>query len=80
MIEDMENSMASIKVMENDGFEHNNLRWFCPTQKHLEKKLSRQIMESFHFNTITTSYIYITHFATYTKGKNQVTQLILNVV
>jgi hypothetical protein len=29
--------MASIKVMENDGwFKHNNLRWFCPTQRHPE--------------------------------------------
>lgn len=40
MIESMANSMASIKVMENDDwFEHNNLRWFCPTQKHLKKEI-----------------------------------------
>jgi hypothetical protein len=40
MIEGMANSMASIKVMENDDWlEHNNLRWFCPTQRHPEKKI-----------------------------------------
>jgi hypothetical protein len=39
MIEGMANSMALIKVMENgDWLEHNNLRWFFPTQRHLEKK------------------------------------------
>jgi hypothetical protein len=40
MIEGMANSMVSIKVMENDDWlEHNNLSWFCPTQKHLKKKI-----------------------------------------